>query len=110
MTLYLKQGPNRVRLSPDMARTVMIQITMQVFAEHGKDAIITGCLEGRHSRKSEHYQGNALDWRTRHLDSEQEAHEITATIQTRLGKDFVVIFEADHIHTHWQPNGPLNLS
>lgn len=108
MSLFIKNNGNRARVPSSCAMSVLHQICTECFDEFGFNAIITSGLDGTHSRKSEHYQGNALDWRIRHLDNVASATKIAEEMQIRLGYDFVVILESDHIHTHWEPSEAYN--
>jgi len=62
---------------------------------------ITSGVEGRHYAHSYHYRGMALDFRTRDFVQSglnRWVHEITK----KLGPDYYVLLEQNHIHIHWK--------
>ena len=67
----------------------------------GVTLVITHILDGRHMHNSLHYTGAAVD-----VVLEQVADRIlfVAELRSRLGKDFDVIDEGDHIHIEYQPH------
>ena len=66
----------------------------------GREAIITSALDGKHGQHSFHYQGLALDLRTRDL-TPYIAEKITEELQRELGNDYDVLLEHDHIHLEY---------
>jgi hypothetical protein len=72
-----------------------------------RDAIVTYTTNGRHSERSLHYSGNAIDLRTRDLTREQIA-AIVEQLREELGDDYDVIFEGDHIHIEYDPSDNQN--
>ena len=67
-----------------------------------KTVVITSAKDGKHSRTSLHYSGNAIDLRTRHL-VEGEADKILLLLREWLTDEFDVVLEEDHIHLEFQP-------
>jgi RHS repeat-associated protein len=67
-----------------------------------QDAAITFTTNGRHSAKSLHYKGNAVDIRTRHLSETQRA-DFSRRLRQALGSKYDVINEGDHIHCEYDP-------
>ncbi|MBI5417587.1 hypothetical protein HZA55_06530, partial [Candidatus Poribacteria bacterium] len=68
-----------------------------------RDAIVTYTINGTHSSGSLHYQGNAIDLRTRDLNRGQIG-QATQQLRDSLGNNYDVIFEDDHIHIEYDPN------
>lgn len=74
----------------------------------GLEAVITSTGEARHSaERSAHYAGEygfgfsrGFDLRIWHLDNPAD---FRSRLKKRLGKDYVVVLESDHIHVHWSP-------
>lgn len=97
--IRLKAG---VRLHPTTAMAVLLTAVDGAYASRGYEVVITSGTEGAHSRGSEHYVGHALDFRTAGIPSDQ-AEEIRAEIANRLGPDFDVLLEVDHLHAEFDP-------
>jgi hypothetical protein len=60
------------------------------------ECTITSGTEGRHSRKSLHYKGLAIDIRG-------GSQSLADYLQVNLGGDYDVVFEIDHIHVEYDP-------
>lgn len=111
----LKDGPpgTRVDLQGITSACVLgILITYSVFQDRGYDLIITSCLDGKHSRNSLHYLGEAFDCRIRHLPPSVDKVALRDEIQRRLGPHYDVVFEnpghsGEHYHIEHQERGPV---
>ena len=66
----------------------------------GTDLVITSGIEGKHSRASKHYGGDAIDIRTRNLE---DPSGFADALKRALGDDFDVILESNHIHVEYDP-------
>lgn len=75
-------------------------VVTEVMNPHGW--VITSALDSEHRVGSLHYVGLALDYRTRHIPAEQLI-TIADTIRQRLGEQFDVVLESDHLHVEFQP-------
>ena len=69
----------------------------RIFMDEGPECIVTSCMEGKHSAKSRHKIGYAVDFRTRHCLAAQ-AKRIAQRLQLALGTEYYVLLESDHIH------------
>lgn len=108
MSLSIKSGTGAARvlgLRPEIVIAVMV--ANDVFQEAGFDCVITAGIDGSHSRGSIHYKGLAVDIRTRHVP-QLEHPKIVAKLQERLGDDFDVVLEGDHLHLEYDPKTPIN--
>lgn len=79
------------------AMHVIDQVTRDVC---GRDAIITSARDGEHSANSLHYEGKAIDLRTRDLDDDTQA-DYRLRLAASLLPSFDVVLESDHIHVEW---------
>ena len=79
------------------ARAVLDSVTQKAV---GRPAIITSVLDGTHSANSLHYEGRALDLRTRDLTAEQ-IEEYATALRSGLGQGWDVVVEKTHIHIEW---------
>ncbi len=70
--------------------------------KRGVDLVVTSALDGKHSRRSLHYVGLALDLRTRDF-AKGEASIAAKFLQRRLGRQYDVVLERDHIHVEYDP-------
>lgn len=71
------------------------------------DMLVTSGNDSKHKKGSKHYSDEALDFRTKHLTSEQK-HKLVLMVRTRLGKDYDVILEFEnkadeHVHIEFDP-------
>lgn len=75
------------------------------FEEYGRTCIVTSGVEGDHGETSLHYVGDALDFRTKHL----EHHEKTGVVELaimRLTEEYDVVLEDEegrneHLHVEF---------
>ena len=74
-----------------------------VYEEYGLDCVLTSGTDGKHGTASLHYVGYAFDIRTRDFDSEEDTINAAKDIQERLGKQFDVVVESNHMHIEFQP-------
>jgi hypothetical protein len=88
-------------LRPEML--FALQVANGVYQQYGRELVITSGTEQdtRHGVTSLHYSGCAVDLRTRELTVSSDV--IRDQIANRLGVDFDVIDEPDHIHLEYQP-------
>jgi hypothetical protein len=68
----------------------------------GHDCTITSGSDGQHMPRSLHYKGKALDFRTRDVPASQR-YKIVKSVKQRLGADFDVVLETDHLHIELDP-------
>jgi hypothetical protein len=80
----------------------IIIATSNAYLRQGADTIITSGNDATHSAASLHYKDMALDFRTRHVTTAVLA-VIVAEIKTKLGNNYDVIIESDHLHIEYDP-------
>lgn len=96
--MRLKTGVKLTGLRAELF--VAIMVADQVYAEVGRELVITSVVDSKHSATSLHYAGSAFDCR---IYDDMDNEKIKATIKERLGIDFDVILEGNHIHVEYQP-------
>lgn len=77
----------------------------------GTEATCTSTGDTKHSvKRSRHYTGefgfgfcNAWDLRIWAFRSQSSRERFTHLLSEKLGPDWVVVLESDHIHAHWGP-------
>tara|TARA_S200002703_G_scaffold160053_1_gene176366 strand:- start:8154 stop:8492 length:339 start_codon:yes stop_codon:yes gene_type:complete len=110
--MRLKEGVRLTGLSVELL--VGIIIVDDIFRQDGKELVLTSISDGKHSFKSLHYSGNAVDIRIWDL-TKSEAYKITVKANLLLGDDFDIVLELtddgelSHIHMEYQPKTPLEL-
>ena len=98
--MKLKEG---VRIYGIRSELVLALIVCEdVYNEVGTDLVVTSIIDGMHSSGSLHYTGSAVDLRIRNLP-QGRAEAVRDEIAERLGGDFDVVLEADHLHLEFQP-------
>lgn len=65
------------------------------------DLVITSGTDGKHMVGSKHYTSEALDLRTSNIKNELQ--EVMNVLSARLGPDYQVIKESDHVHIEYDP-------
>jgi hypothetical protein len=98
--MSIKADVSIAKLTPQMA--VAHTIVAAVFKQHGYECIITSGDDGKHSANSLHYEGKALDFRTRHLLPSDKA-AIAEQVARALGDNFDVVLERTHLHVEYDP-------
>lgn len=98
--IEIKEGVSLAGLGEPM--TLGVMVVASVYDVIGKPCVITSVLDGVHGRQSLHYQGGAVDFRTRHL-SENEKLVVDAECRAALSAEFDVVMEHNHLHVEWQP-------
>ncbi len=94
----LKDG---VRIFMTPAVSTIIGAVDDVLHEYNLHAIITSGNEGRHSMESKHQYNGAIDFRIWNWPAEYK--ELVEKIREKLGKDFDVVMEPDHLHVEYDP-------
>ena len=99
--MRLKAGVDLTGVSWHMfLAAVMIE---PIFVAHGEQLVITAGVDGEHMDGSLHYQGLALDFRTRDMN-EDDVKVVASNCQTLLHPlGYDVVMESDHIHIEYDP-------
>lgn len=72
------------------------------YDQMGYTCVITSGNDGVHQDNSKHYVGDALDFRVSIVPQEQHA-QLCALIKKKVGSQFDVVYEGDHVHVEWDP-------
>ena len=95
--MLIKAGVDISRLNREIRRA--LPKIARVLYRYDTELVITSTYEGTHSEGSIHYINDAVDCR----GPEMGAQECVTDIKLRLGKDYDVVYEKDHIHIEWDP-------
>lgn len=98
--MILKEGVRIIGIRPEVL--FALNVCDAIYSKYGEELVITSVNDGRHSKSSLHYAGLAVDLRTRYFDAE-EVPTIAEDIRSRLGIDYDVVVEKDHIHLEFNP-------
>ena len=97
----LRKKNNKVVLPPIWEAALLIDSILVDL--YGMTTVtITSGNDGKHGERSLHYKWQALDFRTFDWPRGKSA-EIVANIRRRLGKDYDVVLESDHLHVEYDP-------
>ena len=77
-------------------------IVDQIMKENGQQAVITSLNDAKHSKTSIHYNGGAVDLRSRFFNAPEL---ILGLCKEALGHnpDLDIIYEGNHFHLEYQP-------
>lgn len=76
-----------------------VVVAHELFRERGESLTITSCTDGVHKERSLHYTGCAVDLRLPAVGKEA----MVDALRSRLGVDYDVVLEKDHIHLEYDP-------
>lgn len=99
----IKQGVDLRGVQPQLILAFVVACA--VYARHKSECWITSASDGTHGPTSLHYQGLALDLRTRHVPPDALA-PLHADLASALGEQFDVVLESDHLHVEFDPKDP----
>lgn len=97
--LRFKDGVS-VTFTPQVNR--ILEAAEYSFQAHGYSCVCTAGTDGKHMEGSLHYKALAVDLRSRHVAAEL-LPKIVSELKERLGKDYDVIIEGDHVHAEYDP-------
>ena len=97
--LRFKDGVS-VTFTPQVNR--ILEAAEYSFQAHGYSCVCTAGTDGKHMEGSLHYKALAVDLRSRHVAAEM-LPKIVSELKERLGKDYDVIIEGDHVHAEFDP-------
>jgi len=79
-----------------------IVVADQVYTSLGYNCVVTSVTDSKHKPGSLHGIGFAVDLRTKHVPVEQH-QAIVSEMSARLGPQFDVVLETDHVHCEYDP-------
>lgn len=78
-------------------------VVEQTYKRYGfAECTIVSGTDSKHKDGSLHYEGEALDYRIWHILRES-LDRMAEEIRGRLGPDYDVVVEEDHLHIEYQP-------
>lgn len=104
--IAIKPGVRIRGMQPEILLAVVI--AREVYDELNQPLTLTSCTDGDHKPGSLHHTGNAVDLR---LPGRGELPQVVkdlssmavAALADRLGAEYDVVLEKDHIHVEYDP-------
>ncbi len=82
-------------------------VVCAVFTKYGYECVITSGVGKKHSKRSLHYVGYALDYRTKHIGDNNVKRSILKSLETALPNCDVILEHVgepqEHIHVEVDP-------
>lgn len=107
--MRVKKGVEIIK--PEIGLTIQPEPVMAIIVADiiwklfNQELVVTSVLEGKHKEGSRHYEGQAVDFRTRYF-TEEETHVVYSLLKSVLltmDSDYDVILEETHIHVEYDP-------
>lgn len=98
--IKLKHGANPIGIRPEILLAVMV--AEGIYKAAGFELVLTSINDSAHADTSRHYQGMAVDFRTREFSGEV-GRTITEQLRQALGRQYLVLNESNHIHVSYKP-------
>lgn len=105
--MELKKGVKLAGLRPQIV--VALLVAEALWREYKTALVVTSGSDGKHKVGSKHYSGDAVDLRVWNLpgydatDTSGSVKQIAAELGRRLGDEFDVVYEGDHLHVEYDP-------
>jgi len=100
--MKLKKGVKIMGIKPEIAFVMPIIDGVVNIYDKVEGCVITSACDSKHGVGSRHYIGLGIDVRTRNMTEPQQQYCAT-DLNDRLGEDFDVVLEKDHIHIEFDP-------
>lgn len=102
--MMIKEGVAIAGVRPEII--IALQIVEPILESYGQELVITSCMEGKHKRGSAHYTGRAVDLRIWNIT---DAEACVRVCKNKLGDNYDIILEGNHIHLEFDPKIGANL-
>ena len=102
--IRIKEGVDIAGLRPEILLVLPVAESILKEMSWSVNIVITSGRDGKHSIGSFHYNGLAIDLRTREMEPGQIPHFVQH-MKTCLGVQFDVVLEDTHLHIEFQPKG-----
>lgn len=99
MSIQLKTRVNPYGLHPRVKSAIVLCADI-IDQTAGEECVVTSLCDGVHGTDSYHYLLGAFDARTRHL-TEEEQEGVAERLARKLGSEWDVVLESDHLHVEW---------
>lgn len=98
--LKLKESVDPAQIKPEI--NLAIQVALSIWSRSNEHVLtITSISDSKHSPKSRHYIGYAVDIRIRSLHNDPQA--LVDGLKDALPSHYLILLAKDHIHLAYQP-------
>jgi len=106
--MKIKKGVRIFGMSPEIQACFGVVERVWRELDNYDNCVLTSGTEGQHSRGSEHYKGDAADFRVWGWNDAERA-EAAERLRGYLSEEFEVFDEGNHIHVGFDPSAGLNM-
>jgi hypothetical protein len=99
-SVSVKSGVTLKTLKPEILKA--LEIAQRAYTLFGFKLTVTSTNDSKHMRGSKHYVDQAFDTRVWGIKLEMQKC-IVDFAKAKLGKDYDIVIEKDHIHWEWDP-------
>jgi hypothetical protein len=99
--ISIKSGVRVAGMSPEALLAIVVAESVYAEFNESKQCVVTSVTDGQHKAGSLHHTGRAVD--LRNPSNGGLIGSIVAMLRSRLGADYDVIPEVDHIHIEHDP-------
>jgi hypothetical protein len=82
---------------------IALLMANEVYQKYGHEMVITSIKDGKHMDGSKHYIGAGADLRIKNFNRVPTVMAVMDEIREKVGADFDVVLESDHIHIEFDP-------
>lgn len=111
---YSIEGVKMLKFKPEVrfannqqALSAILQVAESTFRMYGSTALVTSLGEGTHGKNSRHGVGQAVDFRSKHVDNSENKHAIIAILKECMPFCDVILEnegqDNEHVHVEYDP-------
>ena len=104
--MKIKPGVVLLDLKPQILLAIII--ADRIFEQYQNELVITSVNDGKHMNNSLHFNGFAVDFRSRTF-TEPQLINVIQELKVSLGENYDVVKEIDHIHVEYDPKKGMAL-
>lgn len=98
--MRLKKTTRILGVKPEILMGLMC--AQGVYDKWKVEMVVTSCTGDKHGAYSRHYQGMAVDLRSRDIPADKRT-AFLAGLRKGCGPEFKIILESDHFHMSYKP-------
>ncbi len=98
--MKFKDGVKAQGMNPEILLALII--VEGIYKDFHQELVITAITDGKHKEGSKHYDGDAVDTRTRYFNA-SEKELVYKDIKDALSDEYDVIWHTTHFHIEFDP-------